>query len=80
MKRNAARMISSMSVQFENFVFGTPQYIAPEVQLNYHNTNKNSCDIWSFGIILYELIYKHHPFTIECGKVKVSEIKKFVTK
>lgn len=39
---------------------------------------KNSCDIWSLGIILYELIYKKHPFELDQnGRIKDKIFKKF---
>lgn len=50
---------------FEDCGFGTAEYISPEIQLGKYQVRKNSCDIWSFGIILYELIYKKHPFKLD---------------
>lgn len=54
--------------------FGTAQYIAPEVQLDL-DINSYSCDIWSFGIILYEIIFGKHPIGI--NKLKRVESKDF---
>ncbi len=43
-----------------NTIVGTPFYMSPEI-LNEKEYNKNT-DIWSLGIILYELVYGTHPF------------------
>ncbi|EGR30122.1 protein kinase domain protein [Ichthyophthirius multifiliis] len=45
---------------------GTQEYIAPEMILNQINQNEHGytqkCDIWAFGIFLYELIHGRPPF------------------
>lgn len=41
-------------------ICGSPLYMAPEIILNKPYTNKS--DIWSLGIILYQMMYKTHPF------------------
>ncbi|KAA6374606.1 MAG: putative AGC family protein kinase, partial [Streblomastix strix] len=64
---------------------GSQIYIAPElqpgifrnedevIQINPDYTQTNASDIWSFGIIIFELMSWHHPFSAE-GKIK-NEIK-----
>tara|TARA_B110000208_G_scaffold189674_2_gene251764 strand:- start:9081 stop:10223 length:1143 start_codon:yes stop_codon:yes gene_type:complete len=42
---------------------GSPLYMAPEIIKN-RKYNNNS-DIWSLGVVLYELITKIHPYTID---------------
>jgi serine/threonine protein kinase len=39
---------------------GTPLYLAPEIMINhqYHTTS----DLWSLGIIIYQLAFSKHPF------------------
>ena len=44
-----------------NTQIGTPYYLSPEM-VNGAYYNKKT-DIWSLGVILYELIYKKYPFT-----------------
>jgi serine/threonine protein kinase len=39
---------------------GTPVIMAPEIFDNGKYTNK--CDIWSLGVVLYQLLYGHLPF------------------
>lgn len=39
---------------------GTPMYMAPEMLFNKKYTNK--ADLWSFGIIMYEMLYGKNPF------------------
>lgn len=42
---------------------GTPEYLAPEIILNEEQTK--SIDIWSIGILAYELLTGEPPFTTE---------------
>ena len=41
---------------------GSPLYMAPEI-IKHREYNNNS-DIWSLGVLLYELISKIHPYTM----------------
>ena len=45
-----------------NTCIGTPVYIAPEVLLNEEDGYNISADIWSFGMILYELMTCKTPY------------------
>jgi len=40
---------------------GTPQYMAPEV-IEVHSSYSYSCDMWSLGTIIYEMLCGHLPF------------------
>ena len=46
---------------------GTPLYMSPELYESRfkHSSYNCSVDIWSFGVILYKLIYDAYPFYIE---------------
>ena len=61
--------------KFCNTQIGTPYYLAPEIwrKDNYTET----CDIFSFGIILYELLFLKHPFL---SKSKLELKEKILTK
>jgi len=52
---------------------GTPLYMAPEVF--YSGKYCDKCDGWSMGIILYELLFKKHPWKEE--NVKMNEFQLF---
>jgi serine/threonine-protein kinase ULK/ATG1 len=41
---------------------GTPITMAPEILMNKFYDKK--CDIWSLGIIMYQLVYGKLPFAI----------------
>lgn len=57
-----ARKLSA-STNFMNSLKGTPLYIAPEILDGRAYTHK--VDIWSFGIIIYELFQGITPFHAE---------------
>ncbi|CAK88226.1 unnamed protein product (macronuclear) [Paramecium tetraurelia] len=41
---------------------GTPYYLAPEVISNNKNSYSKECDIWSFGVLIYEILTKKLMF------------------
>ena len=44
----------------KNSICGSPKYIAPELFL--YNKYSRKSDIWSLGIILYEILFKSYPY------------------
>ena len=52
---------------------GTPDYIAPEVFQ--HNGYSSSCDWWSLGVIMYEMLIGYPPF---CSETALETYKKVI--
>lgn len=51
---------------YEVTAFGTFNYLAPEMHLSFYGEKtRNSADIWSLGITLYEMIFRRLPFSKE---------------
>ena len=61
-------------INLNNFI-GTPQYCSPEI-LNNNVQNFFTCDIWSFGIIMYELFHNKTPFDNYNLNKMIENIKK----
>lgn len=47
-------------IDINNTICGSPLYMAPELLNN--NTYDSKTDIWSIGILLYEMVYGYTPF------------------
>lgn len=66
--------LSILKDKFSNYYCGSPLYMSPEI-LN-QNTFDNSADLWSLGIILFELIFGYNPF---CDSKDIDELKQNIT-
>ena len=53
---------------------GSPLYMAPEIIRSKEYNSKS--DIWSLGVIIYELFRKRHPYYTESKKILLDKIKK----
>ena len=49
--------------QLQTNLIGSRPYISPEIQRGYGCTSK--CDMWSLGVVLYELLFRNIPFDSE---------------
>lgn len=49
-----------IDISLNETVCGSPLYMAPEIINN--NPYNNQTDLWSIGMILYEMLYGEHPF------------------
>ena len=57
---------------------GTLNYMAPEIiQLTEEGNYNYKCDLWSLGIIIYELFFKERPYKGLSEYAILEEIKKF---
>ncbi|KAG2375074.1 hypothetical protein C9374_010078 [Naegleria lovaniensis] len=57
------REFSSEATTIMTSQIGTPTYIAPEIILDQHYTEK--CDVYSFSIIMWELLFEEKAFSKE---------------
>lgn len=46
--------------ELEHTICGTPLYMAPEIILSKKYSSKS--DLWSIGVIIYEMIYHNYPY------------------
>ena len=61
------------TIDMHNTVCGSPLYMAPEIMKIFiagsnsdpptvRNSYDSKCDLWSLGLIIYECVYKEHPY------------------
>eukprot|EP01065_Artemidia_motanka_P042855 TRINITY_DN5815_c0_g1_i2.p1 TRINITY_DN5815_c0_g1~~TRINITY_DN5815_c0_g1_i2.p1 ORF type:complete len:636 (+),score=196.37 TRINITY_DN5815_c0_g1_i2:69-1910(+) len=56
---------------------GTPYYMAPEVgRVRTHRSYTNKCDVWSVGVVLYELIFLNWPYLPVRGEVGAASFRR----
>lgn len=64
--------------QYSSDCFGTFNYLGPENVFAYKGKiKKSSADVWSLGVVLYEMIYKILPFKTEKGRIMTKELEDF---
>ena len=64
----------NINKKIDNLI-GTAEYVSPEI-INKNVQNYKSCDIWSFGIIMYELFHGYTPFKGKNDLETIENIKK----
>ncbi|KAA6362900.1 MAG: putative kinase family protein, partial [Streblomastix strix] len=67
-------LASEMNEDYYNTIAGTKAYMAPEVHL-LKRMNKSS-EIFSLGVILFQLVTGHHPFQADSEEAMIDKIKK----
>ena len=63
-----SRLVARTGTMMTNNI-GTVQYMSPEIIMNQHYDEK--CDVYSFGIVMYEMFFQRPPFENK-GGVNVS--------
>lgn len=58
-----AKILSHPEERLNDYL-GTPLYMAPQVQQGQSYSSK--CDIWSFGVLLFEMVFKQLPWFDRC--------------
>ena len=56
-----AKYVDNFGTQMLKSCVGSPIYMAPQLLQRQEYTTK--CDIWSIGVIFYEMIFGRHPWT-----------------
>jgi serine/threonine-protein kinase len=56
-----AKIFSGANITMAGFTLGTPEYMSPEQALG--KKTDHQTDIYSLGIVMYEMLTKQHPFT-----------------
>ena len=69
-----ARMVNDSTISLTEGV-GTPLYMAPEVYEGTYLENKFKCDVWSLGMILYEMIFGNLPWRGKSEYMHFEEIR-----
>ena len=70
-----AREITKKGTTESGVTFGTPEYMAPEQSMSAKHASTQA-DVWSVGVMLYELLSGFHPFTGETpNAIMVAAIK-----
>lgn len=72
--------INSKLSKYTKQAFGTFNYLAPEnTTIFTGKKTSSSADVWSLGVIIYEMLFQKHPFPLEkTGEVKRSVVEQFV--
>ncbi|NWJ98529.1 MAG: protein kinase, partial [Chloroflexi bacterium] len=68
-----AQVINSTQTLDLNGIMGTPYYMAPEL---WEKKGKKASDVYSLGIILYQLLAGEHPFTGSVTQIMAQHLTK----
>jgi len=58
-----SRILQDIDLNNKITQIGTPLYMSPEL-INNQETYGGKCDVWSLGVIVYQLLYGDHPFMV----------------
>ena len=66
-----SKQLLTLKMEYTSFV-GTMGYIAPEIIQGKPYTNK--CDLWSLGIIIYNLCFQELPYNVQAYNAMMNQI------
>eukprot|EP01017_Pseudomicrothorax_dubius_P027759 TRINITY_DN3239_c0_g3_i2.p1 TRINITY_DN3239_c0_g3~~TRINITY_DN3239_c0_g3_i2.p1 ORF type:complete len:351 (+),score=41.83 TRINITY_DN3239_c0_g3_i2:121-1173(+) len=70
-----SKQLGEFKGEFTGTTLGTPLYMAPQILSKQPYTDK--CDVWSFGVLAYQLVFGRFPWQ---GRDMMSQIREITSK
>jgi serine/threonine protein kinase len=70
---NFVKLIDNNNIDLSETICGSPLYMAPEILTDNFNGYSSKSDLWSIGLIFYEMLHGKHPFN---DAINIIDLKK----